>query len=80
LRSDLGGYIFAIDRVGAAASVIQLTYDDGNVEILNEDGKVLSKASLGQGASLMFPKTECVIDVLKLFRPFCVLPMRAIKW
>jgi len=42
----------------AAASVIQLTYDDGNVEILNEDGKVLSKASLGQGASLMFPKTE----------------------
>jgi len=54
----LGGYIFAIDRVGAAASVIQLTYDDGNVEILNEDVKVLSKASLGQGASLMFPKTE----------------------
>ncbi len=54
----LGGYIFAIDGVGAAASVIQLTYDDGNVEILNEDGKVLSKASLGQGASLMFPKTE----------------------
>ncbi|MBP8983668.1 hypothetical protein GXW92_00380 [Coprothermobacter proteolyticus] len=54
----MGGYIFAIDRVGAAAPVIQLTYDDGNVEILNEDWKVLSKASLGQGASLMFPKTE----------------------
>jgi len=54
----LGGYIFAIDRVGAAASGIQLTYDDGNVEILNRDWKVLSKASLGQGESLMFPKTE----------------------
>lgn len=54
----LGGYIFAIDRVGAAAPVIQLTYDDGNVEILNEDGQVLSKASLGQDASLMFPQTE----------------------
>jgi len=54
----LGGYIFAIDGVRAAASGIQLTYDDGNVEILNEDGKVFYKASLGQGASLMFPKTE----------------------
>jgi len=54
----LGGYIFVIDRVGAAAPVIQLTYDDGNVEKQHEDGKVLSKASLGQGASLMFHKTE----------------------
>jgi len=54
----LEGYIFAIDGVRVAASGIQLTYDDGNVEILNEDWKVFSKASLGQGAQLMSPKTE----------------------
>ncbi len=54
----LEGYIFAIDGVRVAASGIQLTYDDGNVEILNEDWKVFSKASLGQGAQLMLPKTE----------------------
>jgi len=55
-RSDLESYIFAIDRVGEIASVMHLTYDDGNVEILNKDGKVLSKASLGQDVSFVFPK------------------------